>query len=164
MVKPFWIGERAKNGARPTRASARVRNVQRGRQPETAAQVPAHARKAYKAKRAEQALRCRRAVQRNFDLCVADVDAVLAWQTHVQESRNFVATLNPYYPSAKEKLKCRSVSSAGKAPSFCTSNVHAPSERNFMKSYNTERNGVAANIRKRIPCENSFHPSGRGSP
>ena len=48
-------GERAKNDARPTRASKQATKVQRGRRSEAAAQVPAHARKAYKAKRAEPA-------------------------------------------------------------------------------------------------------------
>ena len=113
---------------------------------------------AYKAKRAEQVLRCRRAVQRNFqcsdELCLADADAALAWRTHVQESRNFVDTLNPYYVSANKKVKLRSVNTAGKASCFCISNVQAPTERNFMKQMRNRRNGCAAGtVRRLIPCE-----------
>ena len=120
-----------------------------------------HVKQAYGAKRAQQAQRCRRALQRSqavVKVChEVDMDAKMARQLHLEESRAFVANLDPWNHGVKGKTnrgKPRSgasFQSTGASASDCIST----GERNFRKTCRSRRNGLSltGTERIRVRCE-----------
>ena len=130
-------------------------------------EVPVCVKKAYAARKKEQAQRCRRALRRSltcsstFD--AIDSDAQMAWKARLAESQAFVASLqtpNMYADAnstgVRVKAKLRKAT-FGRAvqngpggtwhTSFCLS------DRKFSKTKRCRKNGIAnSSERRRIPC------------
>ena len=123
--------------------------------------LPAHVKAAYGAQRAQQAQRCRRAVQRSLAVTTVrhevDEDAKMAWNIQLQESKAFVAALDPWFHAVKSRRNRREPRIA--CCSYSMSSFHSDkilqSERNFRKTSCKRRNGLSfiGTDRRRIACE-----------